>query len=269
MKKLLMTVLMLVGVATFASVQEPFKQFTKDDYTSEQRQGNLDASENTTQAGDWYTSQLISLHISAGSDVWLTHKMQSWYEHDLDLNGKQFDMVGENRYGYIVKDDFNGDLTREKGSYENLIHWADGKTAEITYVYDVNPAITNTLPGYFLDHFNEDTEIYLVLTTLAADGGETVDSYQYVASDNHGETTLASRTYDYKDLAGNVVINFGVLSATEGRVGREFVAIYNEGEVIPDGGGSTGGPPPGVFFAGLLSLGTVFGASKAKRQKRA
>ena len=204
--------------------------------------------------------------------------MQSWYE-PLDLDGNEYDMLGgEERYGYIFKSDFNGDLTREKGTYNNLIHWADGSTTtDVTYFYDLNPDIKYTTTGYFLDHFTEDTEIYLVMTTLAEDSGETVDSYQYVQSDNHGATTLMSRTYNYNDHADNVVVNFGIDIATYGKhdgegetIGREFVAVYNRGD--DDGGhidGTTGGPLPGVFFAGLLSLGTVLGASRMKRRKHA
>ncbi len=275
MKKLLTTLLMLVGVATFAGVERPFVQFARTDYTSEQRPADLNASQNTTNNGDWYPAQLISLHVYAGTSVWLTHKVQSWYEPlNLDGNeyGNEFDMLGgDHRYGYIFKDDFNGDLTMEKGTYDNLIHWADGTTDLITYVNDANEAIKSTRTGYFLDHFDEGAEIYLVMTTLPEDGGETVDSYQYVQSDNHGATTLMSRTYDYDDLAGNVVINFGIDNGTYGDgvgIGREFVAVYDKGD-DGIGGGGTGGPLPGAFFAGLLSLGTVFGASKVKRQKRA
>ena len=272
MKKLLMTLLMLVGVASFAGVERPFVQFARTDYTSEQRTGDLNASQNTTNNGDWYPGQLISLSVKAGTDVWLTHKVESWYTNT-DLDGVEYDMLGgDYRYGYIFKDDFNGDLTMEKGTYDNLIHWSNGDTTDVTYYYDLNENITSTRTGYFLDHFNEGAEIYLVMTTLPEDGGETVDSYQYVQSDNHGATTLMSRTYDYNDLADNVVINFGIDNGTYGDgvgIGREFVAVYDKGDNPFIDGGTTGGPLPGVFFAGLLSLGTVFGASKMKRQKRA
>ena len=272
MKKLVLSMLMLAVVA-FAGVVEPFKQFTQDDYVTEKRPGDINASQNTTQAGDWYPGQLISLKIQAGSDVYLTHKVQSWYEHT-NLDGLEFDMLGgEQRYGYIYKADFNGDLSLEKGEYDNLIHWSSG-VEDITYFYDLDPSITSTRTGYFIDHFNEDTEIYLVLTTLASDTTpqEAVDSYQYVQSDGHGETTLMSRTFDYNDLADNIVVNFGIDNGAYGDgqgIGREFVAVYNRGDDGNGGGSGAGGPLPGVFFAGLLSLGTVFGASKVRKQKRA
>ncbi|MBR4665891.1 MAG: hypothetical protein IKO93_18645, partial [Lentisphaeria bacterium] len=83
------------------------------------------------------------------------------------------------KYGYIYKDDLPS-LDIPNGSYDSLIHWADGKTTTITYTASSNPNITNDATGYLLDEFKKDADIYLVMTTLASDGGETVDTYQYV-----------------------------------------------------------------------------------------
>lgn len=263
----------MVSLAVLAGVQDPFVQFARTDYHSEQRPGDINASQNTTQEGGWHPAQLISLSVHAGTNVWLTHKVQSWHEPlNLDGNeyGNEFDMLGgSQRYGYIVKSDFGGDLTMEKGTYDSLIHWAVGDTDMVTYTNDTGPE-TSTRRGYFLDHFDNDTEIYLVMTTLPEDGGETVDSYQYVQSAEHAETTLMSRRYDYDDLASNVVINFGIDNGTYGDgigVGREFVAVYDQGPnpFKHDGGGTTGGPLPCGAIAWMISLGTVAVASRRKK----
>ena len=268
MKKTVLLLTVLVAIA-FAGVEEPFVQFTRDDYHSEQRPADLNASQNTTDNGDWYTAQLISLSVQGGTNVWLTHKVESWYTNT-DLDGVEYDMLGgAERYGYIFKSDFNGDLTMEKGTYDDLIHWSTGDTDMVTHTNDNGPQ-TSTRTGYFLDHFDEDTEIYLVLTTLATDTNpqEAVDSCQYVQSDNHGETTLMSRTYDYNDLANNVVINFGIDNGTYGDgigIGREFVAVYDQGpNPFRHDGGSTGGPLPCGAIAWLISLATI-GAASRKR----
>ena len=264
--------LVLACLASMAGVQKPFKQFTQSDYVFEQRPGDLDASQNTTQAGDWYTSQLISLKVQAGTDVYLTHKVQSWYEHT-NLDGLEFDMLGgPQRYGYIFKNDFKGDYTLEKGEYDSLIHWGDGSVTDVTYVYDVNNAVTSTRTGYFLDSFKSDAEIYLVMTTLAADTDpqETVDSYQYVQSEGHGVTTLVSRTADYKDLAKNIVVNFGIDTGAYGDgvgIGREFVAVYNKNDSIVIDGGTTGGPLPGPFTAAAVAACLAFVNSARRRRQ--
>ncbi len=262
MKKLLMTLLLVAGVAAFAGVEQPFVQFTQSDFCQ-----TYDQPHNTRPDQNWFGAQMITLDVSANSDVWLSNYVRSWYEPIPDLHGNVYNMSA-NMYGYIFADDING---LSVDNYEDAIHWSNGQTTDITYFYDDNPNITNTATGYFLGHFNEDAEIYLVMTTIPDDGGETVDSYQYVQDDDH-VTTLYSRQHNTYDLAGNVRINFGIDNGVYGDgvgIGREFVAVYDHPTGIDDGHGTTGGPLPGVFFAGLLSLGTVFGASKMKRQKRA
>ena len=160
------------------------------------------------------------------------------------------------KYGYIYKNDLS-QLDLANGSYDSLIHWASGETNTITYTNSTN-SVTNSATGYFLDEFKENADIYLVMTTLARDGGETVDSYQYVQDANH-DTTLQSRQHNTLDLAGNVRINFGIND-----VGHEFVAVYNSSD---SGTPSPSGQPlPGLLFAGMLSLGTVFAASKMRKR---
>ena len=155
---------------------------------------------------------------------------------------------------------------KEKGSYGDLIHWSNGETTEITYIDNTKPDTKQTATGYFLDYFEDDAEIYLVMTALEEDGHETVDSYQYVYENKaHEDTTLLSRKDNRLDHAGNVIVNFDIDSEVHGNSAREFVAVYDdtaiERHTIP-----AGGPLPGLLFVGLLSMGTVFGASRMKKR---
>lgn len=278
MKKLLMTVLMLVGVATFAGVKDPFVQFAESDFC-----GPKTEPHHLRDDQNWFGAQLISLQVKADTGVWLSNYVSSWHytaeggnEGNINLNGNIYNM-SPSAFGYIYAKDI-ANLTMTRDDYKNAIHWSNGETTEITYYNDSNKNNTITTEGYFLGYFQNDAEIYLVMSTIPEDGSETVDSFQYVDYENNPEanvedTTLRSRQHNYKnDIANNVRINFGINSETYGLLAREFVAVYTgnpEYSYKDKYGTSTGGPLPGVFFAGLLSLGTVFGASKAKRQKRA
>ena len=282
MKKLLMSLLLMVGFASFAGVVEPFKQFTQNDYTFNPR---------TEEGQNNYYQSMMTLSVSSGSGVWLSNFVDHWdlsaYEYNpvVDLHGFAYDMKGNQKYGYIDQADL-AKLAEKKGvdlhdlqkeDYQGIIKWASNNNDPIMIQYNDDAGHTNETQGYFLDYFEKDTNIYLVLTTLEADGGEVVAAYQYVqgGDPNAYDTTLVSRQITANpqlDLAGNVRINYG-LDTTQPTTGREFVSVYDNGTYSKDleraRYSSTGGPLPGVFFAGLLSLGTVFGASKVKRQKRA
>ncbi len=294
MKKLLMTVLMLVGAVTFASVEEPFKQFAREDYHSTTRNlENLPYLENLgwqkwdyLQVSDY--NALFTLSVKGGTGVWLSNYVSNVYGTetpnidggDVPLDKNTYNMSPK-AYGYIYAKDMPS-LIEQKGSYDNLIHLSNGATTDITYTSDTpngdGTYKSITTPGYFLDYFKDDAEIYLVMTTLPVDGVEMVDSYQYTQDAKH-ETILYSRQFNTADIAGNIRVDFGIDNGTYGKyepegtesIAREFVAVYSEDKDLINKqlAGGSGGPLPGVFFAGLLSLGTVFGASKAKRQKRA
>ncbi|MBQ7176102.1 MAG: hypothetical protein IJS08_01705 [Victivallales bacterium] len=244
------------AAATFAGVVEPFKQFTQADYTDYVKPGQ-----------GWWASNMFTLSVSGGSDVWLSNYVRSWYEPIADLHGNVYDMGGDQKYGYIFKNDLTS-ATLANGSYADKIHWANGDTNKITYFYDDNPAITNTATGYFLDYFENDAEIYLVMTTIPADGVDTVDTYQYV-QDANNVTLMQSRQHNTVDLADNVRVNFGIDNGTYGDgvgIGREFVAVYDDTAYLNHVGGASGGPLPSLLLVGLLSMGTVFGASRMKKR---
>ena len=258
MKKLVLLVFALVAVATFAGVLEPFKQFTREDY-------------NEFKRGDqnWLGAQLITLNVHGGSGVWLSNYVASFDGGKVpDLNGNVYDMAGNQKYGYIYKSDLP-DLTTT--NYADKIHWADGRYYDsIIYTATTDPSVTAETRGWFLDYFEDDAEIYLVMTTLPEDGSETVNSYQYVQGGPEDPTTLMSRVDGTTDGAGNIRVNFGIDNGTYGDgigIGREFVAVYDDGSIdyanLPR---AAGGPLPGLLFVGLLSMGTVFSASRMKKR---
>lgn len=242
MKKFVSVILILMTLSIFAGVKEPFKQFTQADYKDAVKPGQ-----------PWAEANVFTLSVKANTLVWLSNYVRSFYEPIPDLHGNVFNM---GRYGYIYKNDLP-DLSTPNGSYNSLIHWANGETTTITYTSSSNPSITNDATGYLLDEFKEDADIYLVMTALAVDGGETVDTFQFV-KDFNNETSLISRQHNTLDLADNVRVNLGINYA-----GHEFVAVYTG----TDGSngrtpGPSGQPLPGLMFAGILSLGTIFGVSK-------
>ena len=247
MKRVVLLVLMAAAAISFAGVVSPFKQFTQADYNDYAKPGQ-----------NWIPANMITLSVKANTDVWLSNYVNSWFGGVPDLHGDQFDMLGATKYGYIFKSDLP-DVTVPNGTYDDKINWSDGNIqTDITYFDDKNPSIQATTKGYFLDHFDKDAEIYLVMTTLEADGNETVDTFQYV-QDANNDTSLMSRQHNTFDLAGNVRVNLGIDSETFGEIGREFVAVYN---------GATGSPLPSLLLVALLSSGTVFGASRMKAKKR-
>ena len=243
MKKIVGMMLLAVTVSALAGVVEPFKQFTQADFSDTAKPGQ-----------GWGAARVFSLNVKANTTVWLSNYVRSFYEPIPDLNGNVFNMSA-GKYGYIYKNDLPK-LDLENGSYDSLIHWASGETNTITYTNSTN-TVTNSATGYFLDEFKADADIYLVMTSLASDGGETVDTYQYVRDASH-DTTLQSRQHNTVDLAGNVRINFGISDA-----GHEFVAVYNSADRTSS---PSGQPLPGLLFAGMLSLGTVFAAAKMRKR---
>ena len=293
MKKLLMTVLMLVGVATFAveetkkyDINPVFQQFTQGDYHDSIRNFLQPGQVWNAESQNWSEARYFTLSVKGGTGVWLSNYISNFYGTEtpnidggnVPLDKNTYNM-SPNAYGYIYAKDMPS-LKEEKPNYDGLIHWSNGATIDITYTSVEDNNLTYPTPGYFLDYFENDAEIYLVMTTIPADGVESVDSYQYVQENGHTSTILVNRQHDDLDNAGNIRINFGIDNGTYGvyqpegteSIAREFVAVYSDDKDLINsqlGGGTAGGPLPGVFFAGLLSLGTVFGASKAKRQKRA
>ena len=256
-------VVAVFAVSAFAGIVGDYYQYDASSFIGEQRSEQ-----------NWLGGQMISMHVSAGSSVWLANYISSWYwpKPVYDLNGTAYQM-GAGQYGYLLKSELQG--VNPGSDYSNLIHWSDGRTKEITYTDTLqNSGLTNTTTAYYLDYFGADDDIYFVMTSLAEDDpkgvGEVVDSFQYVndktkAVDQYNpDTVLTSRLDATTDIAGNVRINFG-LGAYDIR--REFVAVWSEG----DYDGNTPAPPsgqplPGAMVAGILSLGTVLLGKRLRRR---
>ena len=189
---------------------------------------------------NWETDRLITLSVKKDTSVWLTHKVDSLY-YIPDLNTVAD--VSPYKYGYI-------DVANP-----GTVVYSEGGTKEITYSATENPSVTGKTTGYLLGEFDKDMEIYLVMTSLE---GDEVNSMQRVNENAENPTTvLASRSEDYVDNAGNVVVNFGLNRGTS----FEFVAVYEK--TAP----TSGQPLPGLLMAGLLSIGSVLTGAGLKRKQ--
>lgn len=253
MKKILFA--MFIAVSVFAGVEAPLVQYTQADYCNDPHVMRADQN--------WFGAQLIVMDVHAGTDVWLTNYVSNFYNPVPDLHGNQFDMLGEQKYGYIFADSITN-FSTPQGDYAESIIWGDGsKTRTVTYFSDDNPDLKVDAKGYYLDHFDNDGQVYLVMTTLPGDGGETVDSYQYV-KDTGYDTSLVSRQHNTVDVAGNVRINFGIDSLSTGYIGREFVAVYEPSK--DEGGHSSGAPLPGVMMSCLVGIGGIIMVRKKTKR---
>lgn len=257
MKKLTCLLCAFLAVAAYAGIKSvegyestaPYLQFT---HNEDANTGNITDARHPEQ--NWLGAQTITLKIDSECDVWLSNYVSSWYwPKPLDaLDGNVYDMSA-GKYGAT-------DLNTGKAYAGN------GNTTTVTYVDDAT-GVTNQTEGYFLGHFKGGEELSIWMTTLASDGGETVDMTQYVYDGNKNvepmnpDTSLVSRVDGTKDLAGNVRINFGIESASIGYTGREFVAFGVGGETEPHGQ-----PLPGVAFAGLLAMGSIAAAKKMRKR---
>lgn len=246
MKKALVLI-MLAAIGAMAGVVDPYQIFTINDATLYQRPDQ-----------NWMSAQALAISVKANTSVWITTYISNWYDMPADKEvGNRFDM-GAGKYGYFDKSSIDG-MSLEKSQYANndIFHGGTGESTDITFYYDGNPSITQTTPGYFLGTFDKDAEIYLYMTAKAEDGGEQMDTYQYVRDDQHEATDLVSRNYLTFDQTNNVRINFGFGSGID--TGHEFVLVYQEEPP------TNGQPLPGALLAGLLSIGTVAAGKKLKK----
>lgn len=218
-----------------------FVQFTDEDY-------NL---YRTSQ--DWMAAQQITLNVKKGYSVYLLNYTRSWYENLPDLGASDylagFDMTA-NHYGYVYAElDSNGNLIPTGD-----IHYANGNTKEVT-VKNPNGPQTQTLTGYYLDTFDRDGEIFLVMTPNGFDG--TVNSYDLVNAPGY-ESYLESRQINTYDLTGQTRVNFGTIDD----IGHEFVIGY-EASPAP-----SGQPLPGVLVSSIVGMCTVGVISKRRHRHK-
>lgn len=252
----LIFLLLVFACTAFAGIVGDFHQYDPSAFKGEQRPEQ-----------NWLGAQMISMDVNAGTSVWLANYISSWYwpKPVADLNSSTFNM-GANKYGYLLKSELHD--VDPSSDYRSLIHWANGRSKEITYIQDpINDAsLTNTATAYYLDYFDKDDSIYFVMTALSEDSSEVVDSFQYVNDSIYNpDTFLASRVFGTEDIAGNRRINFG-LGTDNTR--REFIAVYSEGDYDGNTPAPTGQPLPGALASAVLMLGTFAAGKSLKKLKK-
>ena len=227
MKKLTFVLALLVVASTaFAEIKAlqgygdtaTFYQFTHDEATNT---GNYHDGRNAGQ--NWLGAQTIQLFIDTESDLWVSNYVDSWYSDILALDGNVYQM-GDKQYGAF---EIYGDKVWEGNGVSKLVTYKDNVSG-----------LENTTEAYYVGHFKGGETVALYMTTLATDGGETVDSWQYVNDADH-PTTLYSRVDGTHDQAGNVRLNYGLTTYPDG---REFVVFGVSDNPMP-----SGQPLPGVF----------------------
>lgn len=277
-KLLVMVLVLLAGSIAFAQYTEgvDFVQYTGKDfntYSTSQRITTLWSG--ATQDNNWSESDMITLNVKAGSTVYLTN-----YVSNFNLVGDSpikdlgdssyaegYNMTA-NHYGYVIADKGeNGNLIDNgNGSYSikpgSEIHWGTGEQIEVTY-YNADHTASQTTAGYKLGTFNEDTEIFFVMTPNGYNTA--VNSYDYVDWPNGGENAvssiLQSRHVNPLDQVGNARVNFGIVGHENG---HEFV-IGSVASVEPP---PSGQPLPGVLSSCLIALGATGIAARRRKKSR-
>ena len=245
MKRKLLTLLLLMSAMVFAA---DYVQFTESDF-------NL---YNTYQ--DWDYAQMITLNVSKGSSVYLSIYTRSWYENLPDLGDQTYAAgydMSANSYGYVYAERDEQGNVRPVGP----VHYANGDTKDVTVKNPTGPQ-TQTLTGYYLDTFDKDAEIFLVMTPNGYD--TTVNSFSPVNDpDNEPNyiSILKSRQINTYDLLGQTRVNFGTVDG----VAHEFIIGYEASATPPE---SSGQPLPGVLTSALIGLCATGIAARRRKNAR-
>ncbi len=261
MKKILLTLLLLMSAVVFAA---DFVQYTKADFNDKNHWPNQ----------PWFSSELISLKVKAGSTVYLTNYTSNFdslydigdenysiYNPAIDKYERPgFDMsIG--KYGYLTATAYD-----ENGFVTAVSDFQQGKGTKQTLSFTGPDGRTVPTPGYLLDTFDKDTEIFFVMTPLSnGNPVVTVNSYARVGVPNEeyeGQEYLQSRQINTWDQNGATRVNFGM---TDG-VGHEFIVGY-VASVDPSEPPS-GQPLPGVLTSCLVGLAATGLAARRRKQSR-
>lgn len=259
-KLLVMVLLLLAGIMAFAQDIE-YYQFGWDAFQSYDTSA-IRAEQN------WGPAQLITLKVSAGSTVYISNKVSSWYwGEDLATTQAGYNMT-ENNYGYMFAEvDDEGKVTTD-----HKFHSGTGETKQLTFSGVVDGiTYTTTATGYELGTFQDNAEIFLVMTpNRTYPTPETINSYDAVNDPDNVPaviSTLASREINYTDHAGNIVVNFGFVNDPVPGNGREFILGYVAEPPTPPEPPS-GQPLPGVLTSCLIALGATGIAARRKHSKK-
>ncbi|MBR5077890.1 MAG: hypothetical protein IKX30_04025 [Victivallales bacterium] len=246
-KNLLLMLLVVCGMV-FAS-ESNFVQFTLDDFNT------YDSAGGPIQ--EWIPAQMITLSVQAGSSVYLSNYINTWYgtveNLGSDTYAAGYDMSA-GAYGYMIaQKTADGKVTTD-----GIVHPGTGETKDVTYKNPTGTE-TKTTTGYLLDTFENDTEIFFVMTPNGYNSK--INSYLPVndpKNDPPVTSILASRQINTTDLAGNIRVNFGTVDG----IGHEFVIGY---EAAPPS--SSGQPLPGVLSTIVVACCSIACARKMKKNK--
>ncbi len=268
MKKYLLALLLLTSVFAVA-IDADYVQFaTKSDFNDK----------NHWPDQTWMSSELISLHVPAGSTVYLTNYTSN-FDSLYDIGDEKYSIYNPDT-GMIERPGFDmsigkyGYLTATMDENGNVISVSDfhpGNGGKEVFSFTGPDGRTVTTPGYLLDTFNEETDIFFVMTPLSSswisDETETipdatVNSYARVGRpyEGYNQEYLQSRQLNTWDQNGTPRVNFGT---TDG-VGHEFVIGYVASVEPPP----SGQPLPGVLTSCLVALGATGIAARRRKQSR-
>ena len=251
-KKLLMMLLVVCGMA-FAAETNYIQFATENDY-------NINYKANGSNQF-WLASQMISLKVKGGSTVYLTNYVSN-FDSLYDIGDDTYSVYNPNtgkyerpgfdmsigNFGYLTATgtDENGNIT--------VSAFQQGKGGKQTLSFTGPDGRTVTTPGYLLDTFDNDTEIFLVMTPLSnGDPQEAVNSYDPVGG------YLVSRLHNTVDQNGAVRINFGT---SDTGAGHEFIIGFG------DTPAPSGQPLPGVLTSCLVGLAATGLAARRRKQSR-
>ncbi len=261
MKKYLLALLLLTSVFAVATEENYVQYATQSDFHIVSRPEQ-----------PWFSQEMISLKVKAGTDVYITNYVSNYYDvYDIgdsdfvDGAGKKigYDMSVGN-FGYMTAnlDDF--------GNISSVSKFIEGKGTVKDFSYTASNGKTVTTPGYLLDTFNEDTEIFFVMTPFATKEGEIigpVDTYNLVNDAGLGvKSPLWSRQINTVDQNGTVRVNLSVAdSLSPTGLSHEFAIASLAKEDVPP----SGQPLPGVLTSCLVGLcATGIAARRRKHSKK-
>ena len=200
---------------------------------------------------------MVTLSVQGGSSVYLSNYINTWYGEVSNLGDSNYAAgydMSTGAYGYMIaQKTADGKVTTD-----GIVHPGTGETKDVTYK-NPNGTETKTTTGYFLGTFDEDTEIFFVMTPNGYNSK--INSYLPVNDPNNDPpvtSILASRQINTTDLAGNIRVNFGTVDG----IGHEFVIGY---EAAPPS--SSGQPLPGVLSTIVVACCSIACAKKMKKNK--
>ncbi|MBR5024699.1 MAG: hypothetical protein IKX48_06505 [Victivallales bacterium] len=246
-KNLLLMLLVVCGMV-FAA-ESNYVQFTLDDFNT------YDSAGGPIQ--EWTSAQMITLSVQAGSSVYLSNYINTWYGTVEALGTSSYAAgydMSAGSYGYMIAEK----TADGKVTTDGVVHLANGATKDVTYK-NPNGTETKTTTGYLLDTFENDTEIFFVMTPNGYNSK--INSYLPVNDPNNDPpvtSILASRQINTVDLAGNIRVNFGTVDG----VAHEFVLGY---EAAPPS--ISGQPLPGVLSTIVVACCSIACAKKMKKNK--